>query len=1118
MQEINLYNLTDDFAFELDSNANVKKIIWGNNKPLGYPTKLIINKPIWSFLLPNATEKLEYLITHLKQNELRNCELLLADKNKKTNWYSISITCKLFNKAKIYIVYCKNINELKKQVLISEENLFKLSQVNKLNSEIIHSTQAIILVLNNDKKIESISKGAEKILGYNRKELINKSWFDKILPSKKFPEFEKGYDAFIVSRRQNRVITAPIFCKDNTSKLISWRTSKIISDGKVIRTVAIGKEVTEITNKVNLLQESETRFRTLAQLVQVPLSFISTDGKIIFVNKAYTKEYGFKLKEIPDVETLLSICYKDKAQRNLAIDEWHKELKIIGKDRKIISKRAELFTKDGERKIVEYSAVLSNDYIYYSYLDITSHIEKETLLLQSRETFKRIAESTPVAIAGCDTTTFKVVFSNKQFKEVLGYSQEDINNMDDWGDLIVYDNEKEKAESLNVWQDIKYELLTNSSSVIKSLERKILCKNGSIKHFEVAITFDNSTIYALFYDITERKIAEDKLKKSEAQFRNLAEQMLLPVCFIDFDGKFLFLNKSFTQKFGYTLKDFPDIRTVVNNTKASKEVKKQGIFGWQNEVKGLFENKKNIIKSIEIETKNGEIRQVDYSASLADDNFVFYVYSDVTEQKKAELELKLSEERFRNIAENLPMPLVSLNPITGDLFSNKKHKDIIGYNNTNDNKKKTDLSKFSIDDLVDNKSKVHFSELVNKVKNNNEHTSIIEPSYTIEIICKDKKIRTFEISENIFGNTLYSVFHDITEQLKATQLLKDSQQKFKALAENMPMAIGGYDANGNVIFLNNHFTITTGYTENDVPNIKEWYKKTQPQVNRRQAFYEHWMKIVADFRTNKIKIKPEIKATSRCKDGSFKHFTYSFSIYKDITYFLIIDITEQEKAKKELEKSHKELRNLASHLQEIREEERKSISREIHDELGQQITGMKMDVSSIFKKRKAMDADEELKRKEIIEAFNASIKIVRKIATQLRPSILDDLGVIATFEWLIQDFKKRTGIECVFYYNIDENQINIDFKNNLFRILQESLTNITRHSAATSVNIDFFIAGDQIRLIIADNGKGFNQNSPKETLGIIGMRERTSILNGSFVVVSEKMKGTRIIISIPLNK
>jgi transcriptional regulator with PAS, ATPase and Fis domain len=158
------------------------------------------------------------------------------------------------------------------------------------------------------------------------------------------------------------------------------------------------------------------------------------------------------------------------------------------------------------------------------------------------------------------------------------------------------DNEKEKAESLNVWQDIKYELLTNSSSVIKSLERKILCKNGSIKHFEVAITFDNSTIYALFYDITERKIAENKLKKSEAQFRNLAEQMLLPVCFIDFDGKFLFLNKSFTQKFGYTLKDFPDIRTVVNNTKASKEVKKQGVFSWQNEVKGLFENKKKYLK------------------------------------------------------------------------------------------------------------------------------------------------------------------------------------------------------------------------------------------------------------------------------------------------------------------------------------------------------------------------------------------------------------------------------------------------------------------------------------------------------------------------------------------
>ena len=176
-----------------------------------------------------------------------------------------------------------------------------------------------------------------------------------------------------------------------------------------------------------------------------------------------------------------------------------------------------------------------------------------------------------------------------------------------------------------------------------------------------------------------------------------------------------------------------------------------------------------------------------------------------------------------------------------------------------------------------------------------------------------------------------------------------------------------------------------------------------------------------------------------------------------------------------------------------------------------------MDVSSIFKKTKTINKADEIERKQVIEMLNLSVKTVRKISTQLRPSILDDLGVTATFEWQISDFEKRTGIYCNFYCNVDESAVSVEAKNNLFRILQESLTNIMRHAAATKVNIDFFIIAKELRLIIADNGKGFNQNLPKQTLGLLGMRERTAMLNGSFVVASEKKKGTRIIITIPIN-
>ena len=946
--------------------------------------------------------------------------------------------------------------------------------------------------------------------------MVNKNWFSKILPAKQFPEYQKGFNEFIESSRKSRTVTAPVICKNRTQKIVSWKTSKVFVDKTFVGTVAIGKDVTEITQKVDLLQESEVRFKTLAELVQIPLSFISLNGDITFVNKAYTKEYGFQLEEIPNVKTLINLCYKNKNDRAAAFEVWKQELAKLKIDKKILFQRATIFTKFGEKKIIEYSAVLRQNYIYYSYLDITAYIENEFLLLQSRENFKKIAENTPVAIVGADALTMKVVFANNLFVEVLGYTQSDINAMEDWGDIIVYSDEDDEKKSLEDWENVKAELFTNNKASIKILERKILCKNGKIKTFEVAITYDSNTIYALFYDITERKLAEKLLKESEEKFRTLAELLPMPISTKTIDDKIIFLNNAYIQQFGYTLKDIPDFKAWLKKAYRIEKSRIEAYTLWKQDVASLRKGEKTPVRTLEVYNKKGEKRFLSHTTTISG-NFIYCAYTDITEQREFERKLNESEQRFRNIVENLPIPLVSINPVTGVLIANKKHQSLIGHNNSSINNSK-DLTKFSIDDLVDENSRKHFLNLLKKVKNNKIDGQLTEPTYKVEIFCKDKITRTFEITESIFGNTLYTLFHDITEQLKATELLKVSEQKFRVLAENMPVAIGAYDDSGKTIFVNKHFTTTTGYKIKDVPSIREWYNQTQPNATKRLEFYNYWNTTVENYKNGVIKQRPEIKASSRCKDGSFKYFTYSFSVFDKTTYILLIDITEEEKAKKQLEKSHQELRVLASYLQNIREEERKNISREIHDELGQQITGIKMDVSSIFKKTRPLDEYEETKRKEIIDALNTSIKSVRKIATQLRPSILDDLGVIATFEWLIQDFKKRTGIECIFYNNINENQISIDVKNNLFRILQESLTNVMRHAFATTVNIDLFIVENKIKLIIADNGKGFNQNSPKATLGIIGMRERTSILNGSFAVVAEKMKGTKIIISIPIKK
>jgi len=231
---------------------------------------------------------------------------------------------------------------------------------------------------------------------------------------------------------------------------------------------------------------------------------------------------------------------------------------------------------------------------------------------------------------------------------------------------------------------------------------------------------------------------------------------------------------------------------------------------------------------------------------------------------------------------------------------------------------------------------------------------------------------------------------------------------------------------------------------------------------------------------------------------------------------LLIDITEQERAKKELEKSYQELRTLASHLQNIREEERKKISREIHDHLGQQLTGIKMDVSAIFKKIKSTKTVQETEFNQVLDMLNLSVKTVRKISSELRPSLLDDLGLSAAIEWQALEFSKRTGVICNFNNSLNNQTLSPEVQSNLFRIVQESLTNIMRHAQSKNVLIDLRNDEKTIFLSILDDGKGFNRNLPTSTLGLLGMQERAIMMSGNFEVESSKGKGTKVKISVPI--
>ncbi|MBK5270591.1 MAG: PAS domain S-box protein, partial [Bacteroidia bacterium] len=233
-----------------------------------------------------------------------------------------------------------------------------------------------------------------------------------------------------------------------------------------------------------------------------------------------------------------------------------------------------------------------------------------------------------------------------------------------------------------------------------------------------------------------------------------------------------------------------------------------------------------------------------------------------------------------------------------------------------------------------------------------------------------------------------------------------------------------------------------------------------------------------------------------------------------------LDITERKLTEERLKKSLKEIRELSSHLQIIREEERTRIAREIHDELGQELTIMKMDVSWLNEKLKKSDKDTRQKTEGLMRLLDQTVNTVRRIASELRPGLLDDMGLAAALEWQLSEFEKRSGVKTEFKEMYPDLALPDTIKTGLFRIVQESLTNVGRYAKAKKVIVTLDYTGHQVELIIKDDGIGFEKEkiATKRTLGLLGMKERTEMMGGAYEINSTPGKGTIVTIIVPFEK
>jgi PAS domain S-box-containing protein len=232
-------------------------------------------------------------------------------------------------------------------------------------------------------------------------------------------------------------------------------------------------------------------------------------------------------------------------------------------------------------------------------------------------------------------------------------------------------------------------------------------------------------------------------------------------------------------------------------------------------------------------------------------------------------------------------------------------------------------------------------------------------------------------------------------------------------------------------------------------------------------------------------------------------------------------LDEGKRAEEEIRKSRERLRNLSGRLQFLLEEERTRISREIHDELGQALTALKIDLSLT---RKSLvsggHAEQSAKVQENERAVNRIIRTMRKIATDLRPGILDELGVAPAIEWMAKDFQNRTGIGCKVVLEGVGKISDTVRATAIFRIVQEALTNVMRHAAASRVNVSFKKKDHTLVVEVRDNGIGITEGriTGSKSLGLIGIRERVRLLGGEAVIGGKPGKGTLVRVILPIGK
>jgi PAS domain S-box-containing protein len=566
------------------------------------------------------------------------------------------------------------------------------------------------------------------------------------------------------------------------------------------------------------------------------------------------------------------------------------------------------------------------------------------------------------------------------------------------------------------------------------------------------------------------------------------------------DHKFLSVNQAAINHYGYSREEFynltaADIRPPEDKESYLQHRITQHIGPHQ---EGIWKHRKKDGSLITVEIFADDIVYDNQPARLI-------LANDITEKQKAEEETAKSEIRFRNTLDKMLEGVQIYDCNWNCLYLNDAVTKQGPYS-------KEEVMARS---MLENYPGIEQTELFKIFQEciANDKARHIEYEFTFPDLSK----KWFELSLQPIPEGLFILSIDITERKKVEEDLRLSLKEISdykyALDESSIVAIT--DQKGIIHYANENFCKISKYTHDEL--IGQDHRIVNSGYHPKEFIRNLWKTISGGHIW-----RGELK--NKAKDGTIYWVDTTIVPFlnehnKPYQYVAIrADITERKKAEEDLLQLNEQLRNLTAHLQTIRETERTNMAREIHDELGQQLTSLKMDISWLKNKTKTESPHINQKTDGMLEIINDAIRTVRKIVVALRPGILDDLGLEAALEWQAKEFEQRAGIHCFFKASVTHEKFSQQINTTVFRIFQEALTNVMRYANATEVKAELYESNDELILKIKDNGIGIDDadKNKKTSFGLMGMKERASMLHGEFSVDKLPEGGTGITLKIPL--